>query len=843
MRHLLTDLSGNPIYTSFGTWRGTNDRLRSSSPHHNPQSLLFLYITSASWNDAIRRAQSHPQEILYIDDNGNTPLHRACQLDPPAEVLHVLQDAVTQTNSLGATPLHIAASHRCNARTLRELIDLYPGALCQCSRMGRTPIHYACMSYRGLDLVAFQVLLEKTLEESRRKQQEYQLEQDGNDDDAEGENQDVISGGESDGFKITDFIDIVREAKEGDIQDDEEISVLMGDGDSQFAMGVSGHSSSSWMMQTRSTNDGFSTLGGEDGTSPNNASGNDDDQESPDKNQNFNVVTWKDNTGNTPLGLLFRRYRERVRSVITVLEQMRNGASTTPRTTTPTSLQTDLGHLWGKARLIVARLTEEQQQQEHEQNLAFASRAEQQQFQTQKGDDASSVGQQHWTAAASWSKERFTGNNGTPVMSQNHVRASAVASAMVREDVNREIIKTSSSSSSSECEDDDDVKSAAKEFEMEPREFRIVHASVGLTGYGCPPEMIRLAISIHPHQVREMDEDGNLPLHIAASASSFGTLSSNIGMKDEEASVFSDGMASLFSTGSTKRNKSGDGNFDTVIKMLLKQYPQAAQTPHGKSGRLPLVLAARAGHRSWDDGMKTLLRAYPPALFSGSKGMIPVKLYPHALALIGGGDPLPPPNAARSLSLNKGSNHSGGNGLKSSTHSYGHTRVKGRGGMAFLHNLLLLKQRHIHELAGTATQLSEGAMNVNSPFRPTRHRNHVYSVPLSSGSGHRPRSRNSSWSRKKPASKTPPRTKVDPKLATTMFELLRTKPDLVEVGRSYHEKLERERRQHRDNADSKPSPTFSASAQGHQGDITRGKRTMSRSLLERMTVFERKAWK
>lgn len=512
MRHLLTDISGNPIYTSFGSWRGINDRhVRCSSPHHNPQSLLFLYVTSGSWPDAIRRAESHPQEILYIDDNGNTPLHRACQLDPPVDILRVLQDAVTQTNSLGATPLHIAASHRCNARALRELIDLYPGALCQCSRMGRTPIHYACMSYRGLDLVAFQVLLETTLEESRRKQQEQELEQEDNDEDditaavaaadiAEGAGDATKGSSDHDSFKITDFIDIVREAKEGDIQDcDEEISVLMGDGDSQFAMGVSGHSASSWMMNTRS--DGFSTVAGEDSANPNDTSGEDED--SPNKNENFNVVTWKDSTGNTPLGLLFRRYRERVRSVITVLEQMRNGTSNTPRTTTPTSLQTDLGHLWGKARLIVARLTEEQQQQEHEQSLAFASRAQHQNQYLAKSDDASSVGQQHWTAAAAWSKEQFTGNTtNTMPLSKNHARASAMAARVIREGQTREMVDSSSNNS------EDESKSTPKE--KEHREFRIVHASVGLTGYGCPPEMIRLAISIHPQQVREMDEDGNL---------------------------------------------------------------------------------------------------------------------------------------------------------------------------------------------------------------------------------------------------------------------------------------------------------------------------------------------
>ena len=74
------------------------------------------------------------------------------------------------------------------------------------------------------------------------------------------------------------------------------------------------------------------------------------------------------------------------------------------------------------------------------------------------------------------------------------------------------------------------------------------------------------------------------------------------------------------------------------MKLLLKQYPQAAQTPHGRSGRLPLVLADRVGNRTWNDGMKTLLRAYPPALFSGSTGMIPVNLYPNVLSLIGGGN-------------------------------------------------------------------------------------------------------------------------------------------------------------------------------------------------------------
>ena len=105
-------------------------------------------------------------------DNGNSPLHVACQLDPPVEVLISLKDAVTQTNSWGATPLHIAASHRCNVHALRKLIEFFPGALYRLSRMHRTPIHYDCMSYRGLDLIAFKGLLEQTIKESDRQKEE-----------------------------------------------------------------------------------------------------------------------------------------------------------------------------------------------------------------------------------------------------------------------------------------------------------------------------------------------------------------------------------------------------------------------------------------------------------------------------------------------------------------------------------------------------------------------------------------------------------------------------------------------------------------------------------------------
>ena len=361
MRHLLTDLRGNPIFWS-------SRRLRSSR-------TLFHLVKNQAWTEVIRRARTHPHEINVLDDNGNTPLHVACQLDPPPDVIRKLRTAASMKNAQGATPLHIAASHRCSAAALQTLIDVASSSLptttttatatsavvmsstsnntsptAELSRMGRAPIHYACMSFRGLELQAFSVLLEATLKEGTI----------------------VVT---QDSRYLDDYLD------------EEDYLAARGEA------------------------------------------------------KKINVLTLRDSTGHTPLGLLFRRYRERVKSVIESIDKLRVEHKDRPDRATlaaAMAVQADLGQLWGKARFVVARLTEERLQREVGAILSDP---------VSPGDKAIS------REAAAWATEQHGSDE---------------------------------------------------------RQFRIVHASVGLTGYGCPPEMIRLAISINPQQVREMDEEGNL---------------------------------------------------------------------------------------------------------------------------------------------------------------------------------------------------------------------------------------------------------------------------------------------------------------------------------------------
>jgi ankyrin repeat protein len=498
---------------------------------HARQSPFFCFVSNRAWDDVLRRAKSHPHELELQDDaTGNTLLHEACRLDPPADVVRaLLSGQVLVPNDLGATPLHIAASHRCSADALAVLLDCtdvtnkkeqqHPTT--DVTHMGRAPIHYACMSFRGLDMEAFMMLLEATLKKG------FVL--------ASDEHQKPSLGFEDIDEELDDPYYFLER------KDDERV----------------------WV----------------------------------------NVMSMKDSQGHTPLASLFRRYRQRVRTVICTIDKLRSENENAPEQAALASAMTvhrELGVLWEKARRIVARLTEARLKQEGTvPNKALAQAPS-------PGTAAEQL------SAAMWATEKHRGAD----LSEDDVLPVYV-----------------------DVSDRDSIACPVKN-----RRFLIVHSSVGLIGYGCPPEMIRLAISIHPNQVREMDEEGNLPLHIAAKALSFlaygpitpsamaAAAAATARDHADDASLLSDAM-SFFSSSTVAQTTNP---FDKVIKILLQHYPEAAQTPNGMSGQLPLVLAIEAGHRTWDDGIRTLLNAYPPAMHN--KKVIELQLYPNLLALVANGN-------------------------------------------------------------------------------------------------------------------------------------------------------------------------------------------------------------
>ena len=122
MRHLSTDLRRNRSSVIHDTSSTTTGRVRFRHPQLPP---LFYSVLNRSWRVVIRRSRTHPHEVVAVEDiSGNTPLHFACRLDPPIDVIYALKRAVWDRNNEGATALHIAASHRCSVQVIQALIGL-----------------------------------------------------------------------------------------------------------------------------------------------------------------------------------------------------------------------------------------------------------------------------------------------------------------------------------------------------------------------------------------------------------------------------------------------------------------------------------------------------------------------------------------------------------------------------------------------------------------------------------------------------------------------------------------------------------------------------------------------
>jgi hypothetical protein len=713
VRRFYTDRQGRPIPLSGGVNAADSSTAAATMVHHyhrhgqrpattvcrivSKPSALYQLVERRDWDAVVRRCVSHADEVLEqiyasaaaagsatalptVAGAGNaaaptsttrcpgytTALHLACRLDPPPEVIAAMAALARVRDEEGRTPLHMAASHRCSVPSLAVLLeaagcqipppyqryllpnnnddddyddetddddDDYGSPTADLTRIGRAPIHYACASYRSLAPDAFRLLFEITLREGNIIMDDDTLSRYEEDSTLLGDNDWCVNAANSKD-------DLCWEESEVDPYYFDEEPLLhpspskndekkQGDDDDDLGcLKKSSSHSAGFKMPTprprRST------------TPP----------------PVLNVLGMKDTLGHTPLALLFRRYRERVRSVISRVDRLQH--SQRAALVAAVTVQADLGELWEKARWIVARLTEERLAKEQPEEEVAP------QPPVACTDPEVAVARE----AAAWAAEQYhvsTRHRLKPTSSSSSLLMPVPEAGWAEEQPPPPPpagppLDDSDSSQGSGPEDHSPTIHHRRSTTSTPvaataqsrrRPFRIVHASVGLTGYGCPPEMIRLAISLFPHQVREMDEDGNLPLHIAATAESYlstvdltaspqavmASLATTNTPADtqslsDEMSVLSEAL-SFFSTKTVAHT---NNPFDKVLKILLTHYPDAARIPHGRSGQLPLVLAVECGRRTWPDGLRTLLNAYPPALHN--KKLINQVLYPNVLSLI-----------------------------------------------------------------------------------------------------------------------------------------------------------------------------------------------------------------
>lgn len=135
----------------------------------------------------------------------------------------------------------------------------------------------------------------------------------------------------------------------------------------------------------------------------------------------------------------------------------------------------------------------------------------------------------------------------------------------------------------------------------------MVHAAVRMD---CPPDLLRYVIETRPEEVRQTDERGRLPLHVAASAKCIEFDSNNENNNENEHNHNdhdNDNEKVMAGCAASKYH------YKFVMDELLYSYPDGAASTDADH-KLPLQLAVQSG-KSWiGGGTKSLHDVYPDAM-------------------------------------------------------------------------------------------------------------------------------------------------------------------------------------------------------------------------------------
>lgn len=133
------------------------------------RTVLFRLLLKKDWKAACARADAYPDEaatwIVTKGFNGNLrflPLHKACVLQPPEEVIEKLlvsyPDATKCRDQDGWLPIHCACFYGASNTVVTALLGSFPKGTQSKDDEGRLPIHYACL--KGASQSVVDVLLE-----------------------------------------------------------------------------------------------------------------------------------------------------------------------------------------------------------------------------------------------------------------------------------------------------------------------------------------------------------------------------------------------------------------------------------------------------------------------------------------------------------------------------------------------------------------------------------------------------------------------------------------------------------------------------------------------------------
>lgn len=188
-------MRSDPKSSSKSTWQGSNNsEPRVSSPPRRRQTgaaereklfdktrsydrsmpavdadegtVLYDFLKRKRWSEAITQINEVPSEaktwIVEKNTDGSVrwrllPLHQACELQPPVELVKALYiafpAAVNTRDSGGDLPLHLACRERASKEVIDALIFAEPSSARVSDEEGRLPLHLACRQGAGIEIV------------------------------------------------------------------------------------------------------------------------------------------------------------------------------------------------------------------------------------------------------------------------------------------------------------------------------------------------------------------------------------------------------------------------------------------------------------------------------------------------------------------------------------------------------------------------------------------------------------------------------------------------------------------------------------------------------------------
>jgi len=128
------------------------------------RTLLFRLLLKKDWSAATARAESNPEEaatwIVTKGFNGTLrflPLHKACVLSPPEEVIVKLLLAYPEGSKCrdqdGWLPLHCASFYGASSSIIKNLLEAHPKGTQLKDDEGRLSLHYAVLKSASQDVV------------------------------------------------------------------------------------------------------------------------------------------------------------------------------------------------------------------------------------------------------------------------------------------------------------------------------------------------------------------------------------------------------------------------------------------------------------------------------------------------------------------------------------------------------------------------------------------------------------------------------------------------------------------------------------------------------------------